>query len=505
MEPRFGHDFSRVRVHTNAQAADSARAVKAVAYTVGNNIVFREGQYAPETSEGKCLLAHELTHTIQQSVAMGLLPATLAITSPRDAATRTFMEPCFGHDFSHVRVNSNTKAAKSARAVNGTEDGRGLIDHELTHVVRQCGAGSMAPSPSSLPVGTPDDRAEQEAAEVASKVTRGEPFAVAGPIRPIAAPTLHRLYEASPQRHGFAEAVSHEDWHQAFLSLNSLNMYKMLRAIASLNASDSAALWSHNSEFASEINLPRIEYARAVVQTRRLPETAPGDLEATGQVDDARNFLSLGATNLASSLAGILAAPTNYDLLHDLIVAASPSERAAVLANHGLLRRMHERVQIAEIAQLTETLGRLAPSAADLIANSVVQRTLDDAWRASKVGAGLGNRHEEGGYIFMDVFTGAISTVAAPPGPTGPLLAMNLPTPSPPREQICVATYHTHPNPEEGFAQKCSEPDEPLKFKINGIPGIIRSAKGTFWCGPERRAHLGGTRGYPGSSGGDPP
>lgn len=66
MEPRFGHDFSRVRVHTDARAAESARAVQALAYTVGNDVVFEIGQYAPGSTEGKRLLAHELTHVVQQ-------------------------------------------------------------------------------------------------------------------------------------------------------------------------------------------------------------------------------------------------------------------------------------------------------------------------------------------------------------------------------------------------------------------------------------------------------
>jgi hypothetical protein len=67
MEPRFGHDFSRVRVHEGARAAESARAVNALAYTVGNDIILGAGRYAPEKTIGKQLLAHELTHTIQQS------------------------------------------------------------------------------------------------------------------------------------------------------------------------------------------------------------------------------------------------------------------------------------------------------------------------------------------------------------------------------------------------------------------------------------------------------
>jgi hypothetical protein len=66
MEPHFGHDFSRVRVHADASAAESARAVHAHAYTVGRDVVFGAGRFAPSTSTGRELLAHELTHVVQQ-------------------------------------------------------------------------------------------------------------------------------------------------------------------------------------------------------------------------------------------------------------------------------------------------------------------------------------------------------------------------------------------------------------------------------------------------------
>jgi hypothetical protein len=66
-EPRFGHDLSRVRVHADADAAASARAIGALAYTIGPNLVFAKGQYAPNERAGRRLLAHELAHTIQQA------------------------------------------------------------------------------------------------------------------------------------------------------------------------------------------------------------------------------------------------------------------------------------------------------------------------------------------------------------------------------------------------------------------------------------------------------
>jgi hypothetical protein len=67
IEPRFGHDFSHVRVHTDAKAAESARAIQAKAYTVGQNVVFGAGEFAPGTHEGQRLLGHELAHVVQQS------------------------------------------------------------------------------------------------------------------------------------------------------------------------------------------------------------------------------------------------------------------------------------------------------------------------------------------------------------------------------------------------------------------------------------------------------
>jgi soluble lytic murein transglycosylase-like protein len=89
MESRFGHDFSRVRVHTDERAAESAQAVNALAYTVGRDVVFGEGQYAPDTREGRKLLAHELAHVAQQRQANPMLRRQ-AISASGDAhATAT--------------------------------------------------------------------------------------------------------------------------------------------------------------------------------------------------------------------------------------------------------------------------------------------------------------------------------------------------------------------------------------------------------------------------------
>ncbi|NJL22014.1 MAG: DUF4157 domain-containing protein [Leptolyngbyaceae cyanobacterium SM1_3_5] len=80
MESRFGQDLSSVHVHTDSQAAASAQTLNAQAYTVGQHIVFGAGQYAPDSAAGQQLLAHELTHTLQQRSPM---------TSPSASADRS--------------------------------------------------------------------------------------------------------------------------------------------------------------------------------------------------------------------------------------------------------------------------------------------------------------------------------------------------------------------------------------------------------------------------------
>jgi Domain of unknown function (DUF4157) len=80
MESRFGHNFGQVRVHADEKAAESAGAVGALAYTVGRDVVFGAGHYAPETVEGRRLLAHELAHVVQQASSPGpinMTPATV--------------------------------------------------------------------------------------------------------------------------------------------------------------------------------------------------------------------------------------------------------------------------------------------------------------------------------------------------------------------------------------------------------------------------------------------
>jgi hypothetical protein len=113
-EPRFGHDFGRVRVHIDQKAAESARAVNARAYTVGSNVVFAAGEYAPGVNAGRELIAHELVHTIQQSDA-AISPGALQIGEADDSleveANKTAQASLVGESTSRP-VSSPAKVAR---------------------------------------------------------------------------------------------------------------------------------------------------------------------------------------------------------------------------------------------------------------------------------------------------------------------------------------------------------------------------------------------------------
>jgi hypothetical protein len=96
MEARIGFDFRKVRIHAGPEASSSAAAVRARAYTVGNDVVFNEGRYAPHTAEGRRLLAHELAHIVQQNGGHGRKPATpgSAVAMPIPCAHRSLAEHC---------------------------------------------------------------------------------------------------------------------------------------------------------------------------------------------------------------------------------------------------------------------------------------------------------------------------------------------------------------------------------------------------------------------------
>lgn len=161
MEPRLSADFSPVRIHTDSRAAASAHSVDALAYTVGSHIVFAAGQYAPDTTAGRRLLAHELTHVVQQSRS--------SFAPHRDGhATTMISQPSAAEHPAALTVNTADDKYEreadyiSARILESPETKQKITPSSTRSpaiLQRQAGGGSGgAGSPAcSIPAGCPPD------------------------------------------------------------------------------------------------------------------------------------------------------------------------------------------------------------------------------------------------------------------------------------------------------------------------------------------------------------
>lgn len=116
-EPRFGHDFSKVRIHTDAQASESARAVGAQAYTVGSDIVFGAHRHAPDDTAGRDLLAHELAHVVQQRLAAEVMPTRISQPSDPGEAHSAQMAHAALSGERHAAVVSGSSSPVLSRRV----------------------------------------------------------------------------------------------------------------------------------------------------------------------------------------------------------------------------------------------------------------------------------------------------------------------------------------------------------------------------------------------------
>jgi hypothetical protein len=136
-----------------------------------------------------------------------------------------------------------------------------------------------------------------------------------------------------------------------------------------------------------------------------------------------------------------------------------------------------------------------APTGAELIESPIVQQAIEAAWIDSKSNDPAA-RHEEGGWIYMNVKTGQVFTARAP---VGAIASIDLSTPIHYVDSVVVGTFHIHPHPSsEGWVVGPSASDVAMEMS-RGTPGIIRSDQGYEAYGWERRTSLSGSWAYPGT------
>lgn len=154
LEPHFGYDFSQVRVHADELAAESAQAVGANAYTAGSHIVFGSGRYAPGTDSGQRLVAHELTHVVQQ--ASGPVPGNpigggLYVSDPGDSferSARTGTTSTLSEHDSHEDPDTGTPGTLNSLRPHTQQDHlqRSDVDSPLQTAAAQQSAGASQES-----------------------------------------------------------------------------------------------------------------------------------------------------------------------------------------------------------------------------------------------------------------------------------------------------------------------------------------------------------------------
>lgn len=184
-EPRFGFDFSGVRVHADSAAAESARAVHAHAYAVGRDLVFNEGQYAPSTAAGQERLTHELTHVVQQAsgpVEGASVSEGLAVSHPGDRFERAAAAQA-----TSVKSTLHEHSSGGSRARDGVAylQRDAAADVTLGSGVAQ-GVGGILSGIGALaalgPAGRAADAAARQAAAAEKAVEISEDPPVAAPL-----------------------------------------------------------------------------------------------------------------------------------------------------------------------------------------------------------------------------------------------------------------------------------------------------------------------------------
>ena len=193
---------------------------------------------------------------------------------------------------------------------------------------------------------------------------------------------------------------------------------------------------------------------------------------------------------------------TPFGTIRARILGATLQQRDVVLADTALLTRMRDGLTWDEFARCVELLGRSAPAFNDLITRTEVRNALASAWRDSTPALNPpgGTQHEEGGWVFLNLITNALTVQRQAAGATA---AINLSAPPAVADSIVVAKFHTHPNLGPGWDPAPSAGDAAVDA-VHGVPDIVVGTPGvdptqfqTFLSGPVRRLHLAGGQGFP--------
>jgi hypothetical protein len=560
MESGLGTDLSAVRVHDSAPDRADADHLNAKAFTHGSDIwIGSQG-----TGEDRKLMAHELTHVVQQTETE---PAALSIqredNPPSNIARLNEMLDRWNVPEEDViallgqmnpaekaimlvgyksRIASALNIGEMVRAVNNLGppleikldwvEAAATFNFQIDYSdIKGMVTGARQPERDALKTArwqgffvdvctntTMIEAVTDLGFNLKTKLVwvRAEVTSVRlelsyGDIKP--------LVTAAPQ--GDRDALKTDEWRDFFVQV--CDNTTIFEAVNNLGFDLKTKLeW-----VSAEMTWIRAELSYS--QIKPLITSATQADRDTLKTDDWRDFFVKVCTNatmaeavddlgwnLATKLDWMITEGTDYSLVKPKITAASAGDKATALADQALLRKLEDELSWNDFAKSVELLGRAAPTAAAMLADATVSAAMSASFAASSPAltcnlapgtpapAGV---HEEVAWIYMNLITGSLHTRRAP---SGGQANGTLSTPPEMDDSITVGAYHTHPNVGPCWGAVFASAKDITAAVNTGVPLLIIGAfpavanTQTISTGPQR-THLAGNRGFPGGSGGETP
>jgi ABC-type phosphate/phosphonate transport system substrate-binding protein len=547
MEPRIGADFGSVRVHTGSEAVQMNRELNAQAFTNGSDIYFGAGKYSPSSSDGKRLLAHELTHVVQQT---GGVQRQNDVIQAQDNHSGNIIDQLrkaldgWGSDSSRVlqllrraspserqQILADSALMDKLRSKLGRSEMLQALDalqaplkDKLNAAMK--GWGCDAEAIKALTKGASDTDKQAVLNDTAlvsrlpSELSRADMLAVLGNLN---APLKDKLNAAMNGWGCDAEAIktltkgASDTDKQAVLNdaalvsrlSSELSRADMLAVLGNLNAplkdKLNAALngWGCDAEAIKTLTKGASDTEKqAVLNDAALVSRLSSELSRADMLTVLGNLNAPLKDKLNAAMNGW---GTDEAAMRNLILNADATQKQTVLSDVVFLRRMLSELSWNDFAKSVELLGRQAPDYSTLISDPIVQAALATAWANSNaaVPGPRTTQHEEGGWIYFNLVTGNIQIV---PQTSGGQAAIDLSNPSIVAESVVVGKFHTHPNLGPQWVHGPSPQDQSVDAQ-HGVPDIVVAMPSPptvtyYQSGPARRLHLAGERGLPGASGG---
>ena len=557
MERSIGSDFSDVRVHTDSSAVQMSTDLNAQAFTNGNDIYFNTGKYNTNSTSGKHLLAHELTHTIQQTVSSKGV-------QKKDDATEEHLtslnEMLDRYDVPEQEVISLLRQL--------TPEEKLKVNSDLTYKVKMAAAFSIGEMVSAMIILNPPLEQKLQWVEAATSSTDNIDyvdisFLIISSTQPerdalktirwrnffvevctnstiITAVTDLRFdlktqlewikEEASPSNLDYADiqqliikasqpdrdAIKNNTWRDFFVGV--CTNATIITAVTDLEYDLKTQLeWI--KEEASPKNLdyaqlkPLVLKAsqpdRDVLKTNVWRDFFVGVCDNDTIIDAVTDL----HYDIKTKMEWLMAEDTYYSGFKTLILASTAADKAIILGDTAFLRTLKDYFSTwNNFAKTVELLGRSIPSAGTLIGDPTVRGALSSAWALSSASltcaGGPTLAHEEGGWIYLNIITGAITTQAATAGAQA---SIDLWSPPDVDDSVIVATFHTHPNVGPCWGAPFASTPDISNANKRGVPNIVRGAFPAIANisdvsgGPAQRLHLAGSQLFPGKGGGTEP